>query len=705
MKNRKPAENFSLKSFVVILLIIIIGSIAYINTFNVPFQFDDQYHIVENQDIKSLDTFKDFNYWLNIHNRPVSEFSFALNYSISGNDGWSYHLFNLLIHLLSGCFVFLFIQTMFRSKVLKEGRYSSFSGEIAFFVSLVFIAHPIQTQAVTYIVQRMTSLASMFYLASVLFYVHARLKHTKQGFIPMLLVFYGLSVFSAILALLSKQSAVSLPVAILLVEFLFIRNKEGKPYYLLLGIALFSFIAVVLIFFLSNAVPNETSGISRSEYLYTQFSVYLKYWQLMFMPVSQNLDYNYSVSVSFWDIRTIVALILNILIIVFGFFIRKRNPLISFAVFWFYIVLSVESGIIPIRDVIAEHRLYLPILSAGFILSVILLSLFRNKRKMYLLVSGLIIVVLCVATISRNKVWQDELSLWKDTVKKSPEKVRAITNLGKVYKDRGNYPLALREFDKAIELQPNYITYTNRAEVHFLMGSYGASQEDYTNAIKLDPSPAQTYYHRGLCFLNLQEYYNAYKDFETAINIRHTFYEAYIGRGFSKQYRGDLLGAMKDFTKAIRAEPNNPLGYYNRANVHKEIADYQKAFRDYSVAIKLNPDFAEAYFKKGILHFENRESDLAIEAFSKVIELIPGFSEGFNNRGLAYQFISEFDKSIQDFNKAIELNPGNTSAYINRANSYFELGEMLLAAKDIDKAKSLGATINPSLELRIKNAL
>ena len=295
-----------------ILIIVVLGILIYSNTFNVPFVFDDNDSIVSSSSIKDVRHFIDLQ---NMYgNRHIGFLTFALNYKMHGLDVAGYHIFNLVIHLLNALLVYWLIILTFRtpyaSAYLQKDVLETSDPYrwIPLFTALLFVSHPVQTQAVTYIVQRFASLSTLFYLASLVMYIKARGSDSSK---KARYAFYAASIISAILAMRTKEIAFTLPVMVVLYGFLFFRGDIKKRVLYLLPLLLTMFI-IPLSMLVTQGGSTGASGIdeltkiagsadvSRWDYLNTQFRVIVTYIRLLFFPVNQNLDYDYPIYRTFF---------------------------------------------------------------------------------------------------------------------------------------------------------------------------------------------------------------------------------------------------------------------------------------------------------------------------------------------------------------------------------------------------------------------
>lgn len=572
---RKYAE----KRYFHIVLILILVILAYSNSFLVPFLFDDIQNIVDNPLIKSPDLIIDSSVYcsqnINIveqeslchsfKTRLIGYYSFALNYKIHDLNVFGYHAFNLLIHVINGLLLYFFVLYTLNTTVLKQSKVNNITF-IALSTTLLFILHPIQTQAVTYIVQRFTSLATTFYLFSLVMYVKWRITNINS---KLKVIFYFTSIVSAVLSMKTKEIAFTLPFIITMYEFFFLEGKVRSrllfllPFYIALLIIPLSIIEVNkpienLISEINESTRIMTS-MSRWDYLYTQFRVILTYIRLVFLPVGQNLDYDYPISKSFFDIEVFFSFLVLFIIFLYAVYLlfRSRHEnkflrVISFGIFWFFITLSVESSIIPIADVIFEHRLYLP--SVGiFVAIVFAVFFFINKgenRNQIVFMTAIILFVLSILlgsiTYARNITWKDEIRLWNDVVVKSPKKARGYNNLGFAYEKKGFYYEALENYNKAIIINPDFDdAYYNRANAYSKIGLYDNAIYNYTKAILINPSYVQAYNNRGAVYSLKGEIDKAIEDFSQSIYINPMFSEAYYNRALSYLDKGSVV--ISDF--------------------------------------------------------------------------------------------------------------------------------------------------------------
>jgi hypothetical protein len=392
---KKSCASLPIRHLIAIGLIAGLAFIVYSNTFQVPFHFDDRPNILQNPSIRiqvfSWDRVEEFvknTYRESI--RLVSYFTLALNYSVGGFDVFGYHLVNLLIHAASGVLLYWFLILTFSLPSLRE-TYRPVSYKVALFASLVFITHPVQTQSVTYIVQRMTSLAGMFYLLSMTLYIKGRLSPGKTRFV----YFSGVGL-SYLLGIFSKENAAILPLFIALYEFYFFQkfdlSHRGRK--IVLGLAVMLLILSLIGFTVWGRRYAQliTEGFELRTFTFwerilTQARIVLYYLSLLAYPHPSrfNLDYDFPLSKTLLDpATTLISIIIIAGLIGFSIWEAKRRPVLSFCILWYFGNLVIESSIFPL-EIAFEHRLYLP--SVG---PFILFSLFvvRGIQKLKSKIAG-----------------------------------------------------------------------------------------------------------------------------------------------------------------------------------------------------------------------------------------------------------------------------------------------------------------------------
>lgn len=585
-----------------IVLIALLGLLAYSNTFEVPFQWDKSF-IQGNPIIKDLTNFLEpskaegLKQHDALRRRYIGYLTFAFNYRLHGLSVAGYHVFNNALHVLNALLVYLLVVQTFKTPFLRGTSQHGHIGYTALFASLFFVLHPVQTEAVTYIFQRLASLVTFFYLGSLVFYAKWRLlcesEKGRRGESATVSFagapvrffavssFYALSLLFAVLAMKTKENAFTLPFVIALYEFLFF---DGSPMRRMLRLSpiLLTLFIIPLTLVGTDKPPEEiiaaiessirgVEGTAKGAYFLTQLRVLVTYGRLLLLPINQNLYYDYPLYNSFSDAEVILSLLCHLSVFALAVFLLCRSRyqtaalrVLAFGIFWFYVTLSVESSVIPLPMVINEYRVYLPSVGAFFAATsgaMLLLKTLRNDAFKAVFASALVLMVasLFTATYARNNIWRDELTLWNDVVKKSYGLPAGHINLGVAYASKGMIDEATKHYLIALKMEPN------NAEAHNNLGNAYAAEgltdkaiEHYLIALKLEPNNAEAHNNLAVAYNSKGLFGGAIDHYKAAISLRPDLTEARLNLGVAYLDSGSRDEARREFEAVLQIDPNNP---------------------------------------------------------------------------------------------------------------------------------------------------
>jgi protein O-mannosyl-transferase len=676
--------------------IIFLGVLIYSNSFDCSFHYDDLNNFVNNPKLHNLSDIK--NWWGFQPNRVVGMFTLVLNYHFSGENVWSYHLVNLVIHLVNALLVWWLTMMIYATPSVKGSEISRNKGIIALLTALLFVSHPLQTQAVTYIIQRLASLVALFYLLSLALYVKGRLLKKEDW--RKFLLFAG-SFLSALLAIRTKENAFTLPFAILLFEIMFLQKNLSKIRFknyraILLMIAVLCiiltipFIVSMSVFNTLSPMEGHTYTLTPWTYLFTQFRVIVTYIRLLVVPVHQAVDYDFRISESFFDGLTILCFLLLAALFVTAIIFYKKHRVIAFGIFWFFLTLLIESSIIPISDVIFEHRVYLP--SVGFFVIITYLGfiLLKGKNRWLISILALFVAINSFLTYERNKVWKTDLSLWKDNVRKFPDCARPLNNLGKAQCDAGDIEGGLENYNKAILMAPKYsLAYFNRGVSRNFLQDFQGAISDYNKALEFDPGNLTIYVNRGTVRTTIQDNKGALEDFQHAIALDPGNIDIYFNCAIAEQNLGDLPAAMKYLEDAIARKPGFAMAYMKMGIIKDLANDRGGAIESLNMAIKLDPGMTDAYKNRGLIFLNQGKFTDALTDFNKTLELKPDFAEVLFMKGEAYLRMNNPREALTNYTKAIELKPGFYDALMEKAMVEFNMKDYNHAIEDLTSAIAL----------------
>lgn len=553
-------------------LIVLATATVYLNSFQGVFLLDDNGHIVHNPRIRQLAPAA----WL-ASRRPLVELSFALNYHFGKLDPWGYHLFNLVVHLLAGLTLFGIVR---RTLLLDRFKTACGPGAEAWAlaVALIWVVHPLQTQSVTYLVQRGESMAGLFYLLTLYCAIRGMTAIRPR-------TWYAAAIVSCALGMTCKAVVVTAPVLVLLYDFVCLgpslRAVLRRRWGLYAGLAATGCILPALGLggiFKTTAAGQATvgfayHGITPSRYLLTQPGVLLHYLRLCVWPAGQCLDYGWPPAQGLRDAALPGGLVLAML----GATVwsLRRRSWVGLAGAWFFGILAPTSSFIPIKDLAFEHRMYLPLAA------IVVLGVFggrhlshglqhaspvsrRNKPRPSRplgggVAVGLIVLVLGAATIRRNFVYHSELAMWRDVRDHAPHNPRAHFGYARALDRLGRSDEALEAYQTTIRISPDYAkAHLNLGDLYVRMNKTAAAVDAFRAALKAQPNWAEAHTRLGLALAMRGASAEAIDAFRTAIRIDPDSAAAHYYLAFALEQAGRNDEAARAYETVLRLDPRHP---------------------------------------------------------------------------------------------------------------------------------------------------
>lgn len=637
--NAQPASNpASLAPGLLLALAVIL---PYLNSLSVPFIYDDLPAITENRHIRTLWPIWKAVFYTSpdgpITGRPIASLSVAINYALGGLNVLGYHLFNLAVHLASTLVLWGILRRTFSKTRLAE-RVGAAGSFLAFAVALIWAVHPLQTEAVTYIVQRTELLLGLFYLLTLYCAIRAWQSARPRFWIVA-------AVVSCTLGMGSKEAMISAPLMVLLYDVTLVSSslREALRSHAKLYIGLAATWILLACLVITN--PHDETigghlGLHWFDYLRTQAAIIVWYLRLCFWPHPLVISYQG------WPIATSITAILPqglLLVALFGLTVWgvwRRHPL-ALPGAWFFMILAPSSSVVPIvTEIAAERRMYLPLAAVVVVVVMACFELTRWMRgrlglpRHVLAATAALALILTTAvlgctTFLRNRDYETPRRIWLDAVAKRPDNYAALQNLVAVYLHEGDYQQALKTSERVLQLKPQ-------------------------------------------------------------------FPEAYSARGSAYGHLGDFNRAIEECTRAIELKPSLADAYSNRSNAYAGLRDYERAVADCTKAIELKPDFAEAYVNRAVAHGGARRYAEAIADCTKAIEIDANCVEAYNNRGISHAAVRDYDRAIADYHQAIKIRSDYVRTYYNLAVAHYYLGQYNEARTNIAKCRQLGGTVNPA---------
>ncbi|MBT4500206.1 MAG: tetratricopeptide repeat protein [Gemmatimonadetes bacterium] len=626
----------------------------YLNSLGNGFHFDDTHSIVENRSIRAPGNIPRFFVDPRTFSpepamamyRPVLLTSYALNYGLHRYHPWGYHLVNVVLHGLMALGVFWLL------KGLGIGRLAWWGGAL-------FGLHPIHAQAVNYISSRSELLAGLGVLAG--FYL-AGVAGRKKG---LALGAWGIG-------LLSKSVAIVLiPLLAMRERFQRRENRRWKGHLPFWGMGAIYLGIITVNRFLPRSLSQEVRPLS--EQIFTQLKGLVYYLLLSAMPVRLSIEHEFAVSHSPLDGAVLgsVALLGSLIYLVFR---RGRGAIWArWGVGWYLIGLSL-TFLVPLNVLVSEHRLYLA--SIGILIAV-LGYLERGKTSSVLRWSACgLLLVLAVLTWERNRVWEDEFSLWGDAVARAPGMFRAQSNWGLALYERRDLDGALVAFARALELNPAYgKTWNNLGLVYEEMGRFGEALEAYEKGLELRGDLAGTHVNLGRLNFQLGKVGKGEAHLEQALEIAPLSIPARVNLGLVRQQQGRYGEAVEEYQKVLLEDPHNAEALNNLGLTYGEMGEDEMAHQALEKAVGLREDYLEAQINLKVIQLR-AEGVPRREIYTQLTRDYPDRTEVWVALGEEMGRAGSWEDAGKAYARALEQDPGLQGIYLRLGGAYRHLGQL-----------------------------
>lgn len=666
------ATRFPVAWAVVLLAVATMG--AYWNSLRVPFVYDDVLAIAENPTIRRLWPLSEV-LWPNVAGgstvagRPVLNLSFALNYAISGGAVWSYHAVNVLIHLGAALALLGALRRTLRRPVFSEKVRDAADG-LALAVGALWALHPLQTQAVTYTVQRAESLMGFFYLFT--FYAWVRgveAARPRRWFL--------VSMAACALGMGTKEVMATAPLLVLLYDRTFVAGsfaaarRARRGYYL--GLAATWLVLGALVMSVGGNRGGTVGlgvGVVWWAYGLTQFQAITRYLALSVWP--QPLVFEYG---TFWvkragEVLPYVAVILPL--VVGTIWALRRRPVLGFAGAWFFAILAPTSLAPGTIQMIVEHRMYLPLAA---VVSVLVVGLHARWGRRALMASAVVAVVFAALTVRRNHDYRSALALWSVTVEQRPENPRAREGRAEALAASGRNDEAIAEHKMAVRLQPDEPIYRhNLAQALAVAGRKSEAIVEFERALFLMPGSARTHGNLAVVLGEIGDTDNAQRHYAEARRLEPTN-PLWARNAAILLFRLGLKDeAIAAYDAARRAGPGDAENYFNLAGALEAVGRVPEAITRYAEALRLQPEHVNGHLKiAGLLLDAHREKE-AIPHYEAAVKLRPEDAVAHHNLGVAYAQVERIAEAGAEFEAALRLKPDYPAARRNLAQVRALLG-------------------------------
>ncbi len=750
---------------IAILLIISIG--VYLNTLPNEFVYDDKFQVLNNPWIKNIRYIPEIfltNVWafvgeenLSNYYRPLMHIIYMINYHIFGFKPWGFHLTNILLHGGVSVLLFLLLSVLInqshdlnskfhpeqvgtnsKSKIKKskiknpKSQILNLKSQILsapFIAALLFAAHPIHTEAVTWIGGIPELSFTLFYLFSFYLYIYP-VRDKSLNRIKVNGKWGNKIILSAIfffLATLCKEPALTLPLLMLVYDYSFrkdtllLTGRQASPFssktlYHLIRRYL-PYLIVSIIYFILRTyalggfapLPKRHTQLSNYEYFINVFPLFTQYLEKLILPINMNAFYVFHPISSIVEWKGIIAVILTLGFIFLVYFFRRHKV----------VFLSLLLMVIPLLPVLyipalgentfADRYLYLPSIGFVILISTAIPALCNNARVYqfkvlrqsanFVVISILVILtgLYSAGTIKRNYIWRDSYTLWTDTVEKSSDGHIPHNNLGLVYFKQQRFDEAIKEYTMALKLNPNYaeahnnlgVAYREKGEINKAIGHYEI-------AIKLNPDYDSVYNNLGVLYFEIEEIDKAIEHYQTALKLKPEDPDVYTNLGNAYSAQGKFDEAIREYLIALKLKPDYPEPHYNLAFTYSKHGRFDEAIKEYMITIKLKPDYAKAHYNLGNTYFAQGKFEEARREYLIALGLKPEDVGTHYNIGNTYFEQRRFDEAIKEYLIAVKLKPEHIGAHYNLGLVYLEKGLKHKAEEEFKTALKLRPDFSPA---------
>jgi len=666
---------------------------AYHDSFRGPFVFDDEPAVLQNPTIRQF-----WPVWrllapppdLTVSGRPLANVTLALNFAVSGAGPWSYHAFNLLVHMLAALTLFGVVRRTLagaRSPLLPAANKPSGKRTpgaaarrssspppapaaapraghptfLALAIALVWALHPLQTEAVTYVVQRVESLMSLFLLLTLYCFIRSvdapRPRRWQAG-----------AIIACYLGAGTKEVIALAPILVLLYDRTFIAGslaaawrQRGRVHMALAGTWVILAVMVASTGWDRNGTSGFDIGIPPSAYWMTQFEAVARYLALSFWPHPLVFEYG-----TLWRHHAAEVLPFAAVVVPLAaatLLALVRWPVACFLGAWFFGILA-PTSVMPGRiQMIVEHRMYLPVASVITLVGVMVAARWGRIGILALLAWA---AALGGLTESRNSVYRSARSLWTDTVARRPENDRAQNNLANALVDEGLIADGIAHYQTALRLRPAYPeAHSNLGNALLKAGRGPEAIAECLASLKLQPDYAKAHNNLANALLEAGRIEEAISHYKRALELKPGDAKTHYNLGNAWLKMGRTQDAIAEYETALRLEPDDAEARYNLGNGLFAANRVPEAMEQYLRALRLKPGYRDARTNLGNALLQEGRTQEAITQFEAVLQANPEYAEGHNNLGAALFHAGRGMEAIREFQTAIRLKPDYTDARNN----------------------------------------
>ena len=668
-----PSSNSRRTTLLAAALIVLAAIAAYSNSFRGEFLFDDEVAVVDNPTIRSL-----WPIWTvlcpptggeTVTGRPLLNFTLAINYAVSGLNVWSYHVGNLAIHILASLVLFGILRRTFLLPTMRD-RWGPAATTLALVVAMLWTVHPLQTESVTYVVQRAESLMGLWYLLTLYCVIRG---HDSTG----RNAWYGAASLACLFGMATKEVMASAPLIVLCYDRAFLAGSFREAWrrrYGLYMVLASTWLVLGWGILSGAAVAGIGVGMSWWDYACTQFGAIAGYLRLSVWPHPLVFDYGDHLARGFWEIVPYAAVIVSLgLTTVVACW---RWPKTGFLGLCFFAILAPTSSVVPacVTQTIAEHRMYLPLAAVltglvigGFALGPAIRDRGLLSRQQLRIVgmglSACAIVAMGILTFHRNLDYRNAMSIWQDTIAKRPDHARAHNNLGAVLLARGRVDEAIVHCRKSLELNAGFPdVYNNLGLAMKRRGDLDEAIAYFQKALEIPPDLAIVHNNLSAALMQSGRVEEAIVHYRKALEIQPRLAEVHNSLGTALARCGQMDEAIACFQQVLQLQPNHVEACNNLGNALLRCGRMDEAIFAYQRALTIQADNAAAYNGIGWAMASRGRAREAIPFFQMALKLKSNDAETHHNLGMALATLGNVTEAIVHYDMALKINPDNPNA-------------------------------------------
>jgi tetratricopeptide (TPR) repeat protein len=674
-----------------VLVLIAITVVAYANSLYGKFVFDDQQIVLQNPALMNIHSLNDAMV-MGAGWRQLLFFTYGLNYYLTGLNTTSYHVVNLLLHAVNVLLVYAIILATLGHDVWA--RFAAFSG------AAVFAVHTLLSGAVSYIAGRSSELCGTFYFAAILLFFLGLASSARNSKI----LYFVFAAASGLLAWQAKQEAITLPLFLAVVLFLRIEKKNWR------WIAPLAAIPAVVVILVRDQLKTLYATVGGNQVLVSAgfdkvlqpaayFRSYLTavvsyFFPRFVIPVNLSADPQIDTVDHWYSPEFLFSIAVFAALVWLALRFYRREPLFSLGIAGVLVSPLAAYAVIPLADVVLEHRAYIPGLGVAFLFAGVFHWIARNHGNLRWIAVASLVICFGLMTISRNRVFADNISLWEDAVAKGPQKPRPHFNLGQAYQDAQRLTDAIQQYQQALALKPDiHAAYSNMAAIYLDQKQFDKGEEMLLKVTSLSPTFTEGFINLAVLYIRRQEPDKALVAIDHALETNPQSFAAHYNKGEALTQKGQFKLALESYQEAVHLRPDLDSFKVTLGMAYSRAGDRAAAEKQFS-ELTNSPVAADAFHYLGVLYSEEGRLDQAVQYLDQATRLRTVFPDAYHDLGVTYLRKQMPDAAIQQFQMVLRQQPDHGPATLNLAMAQQMKGDTAGARQTLQEYVQRYGTIN-----------